>query len=86
MRAMPPCVPNFEFAPLEIVFSPMQVRPVAGHPLLGPDSEITGLRVGWASVDVEGLRITAPKGRPAADTLRAERIAIAPSLRSVFSR
>ena len=86
MRAMPPCVPNFEFAPLEIVFSPMQVRPGAGHPLLGPDSEITGLRVGWASVDVEGLRITAPKGRPAADTLRAERIAIAPSLRSVFSR
>jgi hypothetical protein len=53
---------------------------------LGPDSEITGIRVGWASVDVEGLRITAPQGWPAADTLRAERIAIVPSLRSVFSR
>jgi Domain of Unknown Function (DUF748) len=52
---------------------------------LGPDSEITGLRVGWTSVDVEGLRIKAPRGWPAADTLRAERIAIVPSLRSVFS-
>lgn len=28
---------------------------------LGPDSEITGIRVGWASVDVEGLRIKGPK-------------------------
>jgi len=52
---------------------------------LGPDSEITGIRVGWASVDVEGLRINGPRGWPAADTLRAERIAIVPSLRSVLS-
>jgi hypothetical protein len=52
---------------------------------LGPDSEITGIRVGWASVDVEGLRIKGPRGWPAADTLRAERIAIVPSLRSVLS-
>jgi hypothetical protein len=46
---------------------------------LGPDSEITGIQVGWASVDVEGLRIKGPKGWPAADTLRAERIVIVPS-------
>lgn len=52
---------------------------------LGPGSEITSIRVGWASVDVEGLRIKGPKGWPAADTLRAERIAIVPSLRSVLS-
>ena len=52
---------------------------------LGPDSEVTGIRVGWASVDVDGLRIKGPRGWPAADTLRAERIAIVPSLRSVLS-
>jgi hypothetical protein len=53
---------------------------------LGPDSEVTGIRVGWVSVDVEGLRIKGPKGWPAADTLRAERIAVVPSLRSLLSR
>ena len=52
---------------------------------LGPDSEIAAIRVGWASVDVEGLRIKGPKGWPAADTLRAERIAVVPSLRGVLS-
>jgi len=52
---------------------------------LGPDSEIAGIRVGWSSVEVEGLRIKGQKGWPAADELRAEHVTIAPSLRSVLS-
>lgn len=28
---------------------------------LGPNSETTGVRVGWASLDAEGLRIKGPK-------------------------
>jgi hypothetical protein len=42
--------------------------------------------VGWTSLDVERLRIEGPSGWPAADALRAERIAIVPSLRSLLSR
>jgi len=53
---------------------------------LGPDSEIKDLRVGWFSLDVEELRIKAPSEWPAADALRAERLVIVPSLRSVLSR
>ncbi|HYB75259.1 MAG TPA: DUF748 domain-containing protein [Candidatus Sulfotelmatobacter sp.] len=52
---------------------------------LGPDSEIKEIRVGWSSVDVEGLRIKGPKGWPAGDTLRAEHVAIVPALRSLLS-
>lgn len=52
---------------------------------LGPDSEIKEIRVGWSSVEVEGLRIKGQKGWPAADTLRAERVAVVPSLRSLLS-
>jgi len=53
---------------------------------LGPESEIKDIRVGWSSVDVGELRIKGPRGWPAADTLRAERVVIVPSLRSVLSR
>jgi hypothetical protein len=53
---------------------------------LGPGSEITGIRVGWTSVDVDGLEIKGPAGWPATDTLRAARIAVVPSLRSLLSR
>ena len=52
---------------------------------LGSESEIADLRVGWSSVDVEGLRIEGPRGWPAADAFRSERIAIVPSLRGVLS-
>ncbi len=52
---------------------------------LGPGSELKDLRVGWSGVVVEGLRIKAPQGWPAADTLRAERVRIVPSLRSLLS-
>jgi hypothetical protein len=52
---------------------------------LGPDSEIKDIRVGWTGVDVDGLRIKGPNEWPVADTLRAERITLVPSLRSLFS-
>ena len=52
---------------------------------LGPESEIKELRVGWSAVEVEGLRIKGRQGWPAAETLRAERVVIVPSLRSLFS-
>ena len=52
--------------------------------VLGPESEIAGLRVGWSSVEVEGLRIAGQQGWPAGDALRAERITIVPSLRAAF--
>jgi hypothetical protein len=53
---------------------------------LGVESEIEDIRVGWSRVDVEGLRIKGPRASPTADTLRAERVVIVPSLRSVLSR
>lgn len=52
---------------------------------LGPGSELKDLRVGWSGVVVEGLRIKGPPGWPAADSLRADRVRIVPSLRSLFS-
>lgn len=52
---------------------------------LGPESEIKELKVGWSAVVVEGLRIRGRQGWPAADTLRAERVVIVPSLRSLLS-
>jgi len=52
---------------------------------LGPESEIAEIRVGWSSVDIEGLRIPGPKGWPASDALRAERVTIVPSLGGVLS-
>jgi len=53
---------------------------------LPPNSEIKSIRVGWSSVNMEGLRIKGPSGWPAADALRAERVTIVPSLRSILSR
>jgi hypothetical protein len=52
---------------------------------LGPDSEIHDIRVGWTSVDIEGLRIKGSSDWPAADTIRADRVTIVPSLRSLLS-
>lgn len=45
---------------------------------LGADAEVGEIRLGWNRVEVHRLRIKAPGGWPAADTLRAERILIAP--------
>jgi len=53
---------------------------------LPPNSEIKNIRVAWFSVNMEGLRIKGPNGWPAVDALRAERVTIVPSLRSILSR
>jgi hypothetical protein len=52
---------------------------------LGPDSEVHDIRVGWTSVDIDGLRIKGSSNWPATDTIRADRVTIVPSLRSLFS-
>ncbi|OGB88246.1 MAG: hypothetical protein A3H39_03400 [candidate division NC10 bacterium RIFCSPLOWO2_02_FULL_66_22] len=52
---------------------------------LGPDSEVKELRVRWSAVELDGLRIKARRGWPTADTLRADRVVIVPSLRSLLS-
>ena len=52
---------------------------------LGPGSEVAALRVGWATLEVEGLRIRAGPGWPATDALRAERVVITPSVRTLLS-
>lgn len=52
---------------------------------LGPNSEVKELRVRWSAVELNGLRIKARRGWPAADTLRAERVVIVPSLKSLLS-
>jgi hypothetical protein len=54
--------------------------------VLGPNSEMKDIRLGWTSVNVDGLRIKGPSGWPEADALRAERVTVVPSLRSLFSR
>ncbi len=52
---------------------------------LGPESEIGEIRLGLAAVEIIKLRIRAPSGWPAPDTLRAERIRIAPDLLGLLS-
>lgn len=53
--------------------------------MLGPESEIGAIEVGWSAIEVRGLRIKGPKGWPAQDTLRAQRIVIVPDLRDLLS-
>jgi len=50
---------------------------------LGPGARIAALRVTPRTVEVEGLAIPGGPGWPAADALRAERVVIEPSLRSL---
>jgi hypothetical protein len=52
---------------------------------LGPGSRVAELKVNWFSLDVLGVSIEAPKGWPTAHTLRAERVKIIPSLRSLLT-
>ena len=54
--------------------------------VLPPNSEIKNVRVGLSSIKMEGLRIKGPGGWPAVDALRAERVTIVPSLRSILSK
>jgi hypothetical protein len=52
---------------------------------LGPRAEMASLRVGWSGVVLEDVRVPGPKGWPAKETFRAERVEIVPTLRSLFS-
>jgi len=52
---------------------------------LGPDSEVQTIGFNWSGVEIIGLRVHAPKGWPATDVLRAERIVVIPDLRSLLS-
>lgn len=52
---------------------------------LGPESEVGEIVVGRSTIEVRNLRIRAPKGWPASDALRAERIVIEPDLRELVS-
>ena len=52
---------------------------------LGPDSEVADITVGWSSIEARGVRIRAPKGWPAQDALRAERVVVTPDLLGLFS-
>jgi hypothetical protein len=52
---------------------------------VGPESEISEIRMGWSSLDVVGVRIAGPEGWPASDAFRAERVTIVPSVSSALS-
>jgi hypothetical protein len=52
---------------------------------LGPESEVAEISVGLSSIELRGIRIRGPKGWPAEDTLRAERIVIKPDLVGLVS-
>jgi len=52
---------------------------------LGPGNEMAALHIGWFTVEVERLRIQGGPGWPAADALRAERVVIVPSVRTLLS-
>lgn len=52
---------------------------------LGPDSEVADIVVGWSEIEVQGLRIRAPKGWPAEDALHADSIVFKPDLLGLFS-
>ena len=54
--------------------------------VLGPDADLQDVSVGWPGVVViDKLSLKSPKGWPAKETLRAERVKIVPTLRSLFS-
>lgn len=52
---------------------------------LGPDAEVGAVTLGLGRVQIDSLRVRAPSGWPAADSLRAQRIVVVPELRSLFS-
>jgi len=47
---------------------------------LGPTGEVREMSVGLTAIELRGVRIRAPQGWPAADTLRAERVTVVPDL------
>ncbi|AXQ30908.1 DUF748 domain-containing protein [Solimonas sp. K1W22B-7] len=52
---------------------------------LGPEAQIGNVHLGLGSVVLEDLRVTAPKGWPGEDTLRAKRLRVEAELASLFS-
>ena len=52
---------------------------------LGTGGAVKELHVGWSSVELVGLEIQGQKGWPAKKTLDAERVTVAPSLRSLLT-
>jgi hypothetical protein len=52
---------------------------------LGSTGEVREMVVGLGTIELRGVRIRAPQGWPAADTLRAERVVVVPDLRGLLS-
>lgn len=52
---------------------------------LGPTADVREMIVGWSAIEIRGVRIRAPQGWPAAETLHAERIVVSPDLAGLFS-
>lgn len=52
---------------------------------LGPEAEVGTILLRWDGVEIQRLRLKAPAGWPAADTLRADNIEISPDLSSFWS-
>jgi uncharacterized protein involved in outer membrane biogenesis len=52
---------------------------------LGPGAQVGHLGAGWSEVEITDLRIAAQRGWPAPESLRAERVRIVPSWRSLLS-
>lgn len=53
---------------------------------LGADSEVGEIIMGWSSIEIRRIRIRAPQGWPAADTLRAARVTITPDLQELMHK
>lgn len=53
---------------------------------LGPNSEVASIEAGFSSIVIHGIRIRAGKDWPAADELRAKRVAIRPDWNALLSR
>lgn len=52
---------------------------------LGPGATVGALRVGWASVELQNLRVRASgKGWPAEDEMRASKVTVVPDMFSLF--
>jgi hypothetical protein len=52
---------------------------------LGPQASLESITLGLSAVEIRGLRIPGPKGWPAEDALRAQRIVLRPALLDLLS-
>ncbi len=52
---------------------------------LGLESEVGSIALGWSSIEITAIRTKAPQGWPAVDTLRANRVVVAPDLLGLLS-